>query len=156
VIRKFIAAVGVSSAALLGLALPASAEVIPPNCQNNDGYQQIVATAPVNALSNGARIGTVELCREGTLYFGFVIFNSPMTVSEYAQVYFDRYDNGSLVGTVTCDSPGGNERVMPGQTRCWTPNLNGDAVRYTFRAWSDKYSSHTGALLASGATVRIR
>jgi hypothetical protein len=127
-----------------------------PHCQNNNGFQEVVTTGPVKAVSNDVRVGTVEVCREGSLYFGFVLFNDPMTASEYANVYFDRYDNGSLVGTVTCNDPGGNKQVMPGQRRCWTANLNGAAARYTFRAWAEKYSSHTGDLLAWGATATVR
>jgi hypothetical protein len=161
-------------AGALGAAIPATAAVEPtalsgnsalgtgsvvpaanPDCQNNDGFQTIVKTAPVTAI-NGVRVGTVELCREGSLYFGFVIFNQAMTASQYAQAYLDRYDNGVLVGTVSCDDGGGNGQVLPGQRRCWTPNLNGAAVRYTFVASAYQFSSHTGDLLSSGGTVRAR
>lgn len=157
-IKKVIASLAVASAAVLGHALPASADVLAsPDCQNNNGFQTIVKTAPVTATDGtGARVGTVELCREGSLYFGFVIYNQAMTASQYAHGYLDRYSNGAWVGQVSCTSPGGNGRVEPGQRRCWTANLNGNSTGYTFVASSYQFSSHTGSLLASGGTVRAR
>jgi len=159
-INKVIAALAVASAAVLGqgLALPASAAVLAnPDCQNNHGYQTVVTTAPVKAF-DGTRVGTVELCREGSLYFGFVLYNQAMTASQYAHGYLERYHNGGWVGIVACydTAGGGNGRVEPGQRRCWTANLNGDSTAYTFVASSHQFSSHTGALLASGYTVNTR
>lgn len=161
-IKKVIAALAVASAAVLaqGLALPTSADVLAnPDCQNNHGYQTVVKTAPVIATDgSGARVGTVELCREGSLYFGFVIYNQAMTASQYAHGYLERYHNGGWVGIVACYdvAGGGNGRVEPGQRRCWTANLNGDSTAYTFVASSSQFSSHTGSLLASGATANAR
>jgi hypothetical protein len=155
-LRKVLATIGVVGAAMVAVVLPASADVqASPHCQNDRGFQTIVTTAPVTA-NNGVRVGTVELCREGTAYFGFVLFNQPMTASQFAQVHLDRYDQDVWVGAVTCDDDGGNDYVGAGERRCWTPNLNGAAVRYTFRVSSFQYSSHTGDLLAWGQTVEAR
>ncbi|RSD10303.1 hypothetical protein [Amycolatopsis eburnea] len=151
-IKKAMAVLAAASAGLLGLALPASADVSSSqDCQNGAGYQTVVKRAAVIATNNVV-VGEVQLCRQGSLYFGFVLFDQAMTASQYAQARLDRYDQGQRVGTVSCDSSGGNGRVLPGQRRCWTPNLNGDAVRYTFVASASKFSSHTGDLLASGDT----
>jgi hypothetical protein len=57
------------------------------------------------------------------------------------------------VSDVTCDHTGGNEHVDYDETRCWTPKVVGLSGSYTFRAWSNKYSSHTGNLLAWGHTI---
>ena len=143
---------------MLGVAVPASAQAqAAPDCQHKSGYGTIVKTAPVTALTGGTRVATVELCRDSAYnYWGFVIYTSPMTVSEYAQVYLQTYRDGSWVSDVTCDTAGGNGRVAPGQTRCWTPKVNGVSGSYTFRARSDKFSSHTGNLLAYGYTVVAR
>ncbi|MEW2502720.1 hypothetical protein ACQPXB_19825 [Amycolatopsis sp. CA-161197] len=159
-IRKIIATLGIAGAAVLGLAVPASAQPqAAPDCQSNDGYGTIVATAPVSALTGGTRVGTVELCRDSAYrYWAFVIYSSPMTASEYAQAYLQTYRDGSWVSDVTCDNTatGGNGHVAPTQRRCWTPKVNGVSGHYTFRARSDKFSSHSGALLASGYTALTR
>ncbi len=157
-IRKFIATLGVAGAALLGAVVPASAQTqAAPDCQHGSSYGTIVKTAPVSAVSDGTRLATVELCRDSSYnYWAFVIYSSPMTASTYAQAYLEIYRDGSWVGEITCDDSGGNGYVAPGQTRCWTPKANGVSGRYTFRAWSDKFSSHTGALLATGYTVIAR
>ncbi|WP_439658840.1 hypothetical protein ACSHWB_41715 [Lentzea sp. HUAS TT2] len=155
-IRKLTAALAVAGAVLLGLAAPASAEVqVSPFCQNGAGYQTRVDIANVVA-TNGVAVGTVELCRQGSLYFAFALFDQPMTASQYAQVYLNRYDRGEPVGRVDCDSPGGNKHIKPGERRCWTPNLNGAASRYTFIASVLQYSSHTGDLLSGGVTDETR
>lgn len=78
-----------------------------------------------------------------------------MASNQSAQVWLQRYDNGVWVGEVDCDSePGGNGFIAPGQRRCWTPNLNGGPVRYTFRVLSEKYAG--GTLVANGGTARQR
>ncbi|MEU4520414.1 hypothetical protein AB0F52_17155 [Amycolatopsis sp. NPDC024027] len=151
--KKTVAAFAIASAAVLGLTPAASAEVrSSPDCQNSAGYQTLVTPRAAVIATNDVIVGEVQLCRQGSLYFAFVLFNQAMTTSQYAQAYLTRYDHGAPVGTVTCDSTGGNGKVLPGQRRCWTPNLNGDASRYTFVAAADQHSSHTGALLASGNT----
>lgn len=154
-IRKVLVALGLTGAVLLSAVAPTSAETRDaPDCQHTSGYGTIVRTAPVSAVADGARVGTVELCRDSAYnYWAFVIYSSPMTASQYAQAILQIYRDGSWVSEVTCDSTGGNGYVAPGQTRCWTPKVGGVSGHYTFRAWSDKYSSHTGALLASGHTI---
>jgi len=156
-IRKIIAALGVSSAAVLCLTMPASADTqAAPNCQWGSSYGTIVKTAPVTSTT-GSRVGTIEICRDSSYnYWGFVIYTSPMTASQYAEVYLDRYRDGVWESQITCDSPGGNGTVMPGQTRCWTPKFTGLSSRWSFRASSFKYSSHTGDLLAWGQTAIAR
>ncbi|WP_410612496.1 hypothetical protein [Amycolatopsis sp. lyj-109] len=151
--KKAMAVFAIASAAVLGLTLPASADVrSSPDCQNSAGYQTLVTPRAAVIATNNAIVGEVQLCRQGSLYFAFVLFGQAMTASQYGQAYLVRYDHGTPVGTVTCDSSGGNGKVLPGQRRCWTPNLNGDATRYTFVASADQHSSHTGARLASGNT----
>lgn len=157
-VKKLIATLAVAAGALLGVAVPAAAQSqAAPDCQYGSGYWTIVTTAPVTALTGGTQVATVELCRDSSYnYWAFAIYSSPMTVSEYAQVYLQVYRDGSWTGDFTCDSPGGNGYIAPGQTRCWTPKVVGVSGHYTFRARSDKFSSHTGSLLATGSTVRTR
>ncbi|WP_410660439.1 hypothetical protein [Amycolatopsis sp. lyj-112] len=157
-IKKIIATLGISSAAVLCMAMPAAAHTqAAPDCQWGTSYGTIVTTAPVKAEADGSRVGTVEICRDSAYkYWGFVIYTSPMTASQYAQVHLGRYRDDVWESEITCDSPGGNKMVGPGQTRCWTPKFTGLSARYTFRAASFKYSSHTGDLLALGQTIEDR
>ncbi|WP_329064298.1 hypothetical protein [Amycolatopsis sp. NBC_01480] len=159
-IRKVLATLGVAGTALLGVVAPATAQTqAAPDCQYTGGYGTIVKTAPVTALTGGTRVATVELCRDSAYnYWAFAIYSSPMTASEYAQAYLQTYRDGSWVSDVTCDDKagGGNGHVAYTQTRCWTAKVNGVSGHYTFRARSDKFSSHTNNLLASGSTVTAR
>lgn len=125
--------------------------------QWGSSYGKIVTTAPVRSEADRTRVGTIEICHDSNYnYWGFVIYSSPMTASQYAEVHLDRYRDGVWESQITCDSPGGNGSVMPGQTRCWTPKFTGLSGRWTFRAASFKYSSHTGDLLAWGRTIEDR
>ncbi|MDX8049599.1 hypothetical protein SK571_09430 [Lentzea sp. BCCO 10_0798] len=156
--KKMAGVLAVAGAVLMGLVAPATASVgvqAAPDCQNDTGYHTVVGTGPIRDFS-GDRIGTVYLCRTGSLYFGFALYEQPMASNQWAQAWLQRYDNGSWVGEVNCDTePGGNGNIRPGQRRCWTPNLNGDAVRYTFRVLSEKYTTGNN-LIANGATARQR
>ncbi|MGI5499844.1 hypothetical protein [Lentzea sp. CA-135723] len=154
--KRITAALAVAGAVLLGLAAPASAGAeANPDCQNDRGFQTVVGTGPIKSISTGDRIGTIYLCREGSLYFAFALYETTFVTNQTAQVWLQRYDNGNWVGEVNCDTePGGNQHIRPGERRCWTPNLNGDAARYTFRALSQKYIG--GNLIADGATARQR
>ena len=156
-IRQTFAALAVVGAALVGLTAPASAAPqAAPHCQYGSTYGTVVATASINAFSTGSSQGTVELCRDSNhQYWAFAIYNASMSASQWAQVWLYRYSNGILVGTVSCDSTGGNGNIRPGQTRCWTPKLNGVSVQYTFPADSIKYSSTSGPL-AEGFTAITR
>src|ERR1700741_2075520 len=157
-IRKVIATLAVAGAVLLGAAVPASAQAqAAPDCQHGSSFGTIVKTAPVSGVAGGARVGPFELCRDSAYnYWGLVIYNSPMTASQYAEVYLNIYRDGTWVSDVACSDTGPEDNVRPGETRCGTPKVNGVSGHYTFRAWSDKYSSHTGALLATGYTVIAR
>ncbi len=152
-IKKAIATLGVAAAALVCLVLPAAqAQAGPLDCQNGTSYGVVQKTAPVKAGST--RVGTVMICRDSAYdYWGYVVYDWEMTVSEYATLDFYRYRDGVLFDTVSCDDVGPDGNVTPGQTRCWTHKLEGLSGRWTFRAKSDKYSSHTGAKLATGMTV---
>ncbi|WP_330275126.1 hypothetical protein OG205_05395 [Lentzea sp. NBC_00516] len=154
--KKITAALAVAGAVLLGLAAPASAGIeANPDCQNDNGFQTVVTTGPIKSISTGDRIGTIYLCREGSLYFAFALYEQTFVTNQTAQVWLQRFDNGNWVGEVNCDTePGGNQHIEKGQRRCWTPNLNGDAARYTFRALSEKYIGNN--LIANGATATRR
>ncbi|MET7992806.1 hypothetical protein ABZU76_18130 [Amycolatopsis sp. NPDC005232] len=71
-LKKVIAALGAAGAVTVGLAVPAGAQPLAaPNCQNSSGYGTVVATVPISAVTGGARVGTVELCRDSAYnYWG--------------------------------------------------------------------------------------
>jgi hypothetical protein len=157
-IRKIIATLGVAGAALLGAMVPASAQTqAAPNCQFGSSYGTEVARAAVLSVPDDIRVGTVEVCRDSAFkYWGFVIYDVPMTASQYAEAWLNAYRDGQWVSQVKCSQTDPDDNVRPGQTRCWTPKVGGVSGHYTFSAYTEKYSSHSSALLASGGTVRDR
>lgn len=166
-IRRMLVLVGCAVVALLGVTPAASATdataMAAPHCQHYGGYYTLRSSAPVTG--SAGTVGTIELCRDANYnYFGFLILNNSPTASQYGQVFLYRYHNGipSPAAPFTCDSSpqgaptGGNGAILLNQTRCWTPRLAGAAGAWTFEAQGTLYSSHTGALLASGWTARTR
>jgi hypothetical protein len=150
--------------ALAGLTSVAAADVAAaPNCQHYGGFYTERSSAPVTGSAGG--VGTIELCRDSdSNYWGFLILNHTPTTSTYGQVFLYRFHDGvpSPATPFTCDSApqgapvGGNGKILVGQTRCWTPRIEGSAGAWTFEANGTLWSSHTGELLASGWTARTR
>ncbi len=152
-IKKILAAAGAAAIAVTGLTPAASAEVAAaPDCQHGSSYGIVVEK--VNLTIGTTVIGRIDLCRDsGYQYWGFVLFNKPATASQYGQAAIVRYDQVAYFSDVDCDSPGGNHKVMPGQTRCWTPKYDGRAGRWNFTAVGSLTSSHTGDVLAAETTM---
>lgn len=91
--------------------------------------------------------GSVQLCRDGDYYWGIYInyargrypyVQGAMPYGEFANVVLDRYYNGEY-STFTCDSPGGNVHVIPGQTWCRTPKIYAPSSNVTFVAIGKGY-----------------
>lgn len=134
------------------------AVTVAPTCQFGSSYGIRVVSAEVVTPSK-VSVGEVQLCRDSSYnYWGFLLLRSPATASEYGDVTLerDRSGSGGGVDLVNCKSPGGNDYVLPGQTRCWTPKLSGLSGAYTFGATGTLISSHTGNFVAYGATFVTR
>lgn len=144
-------AVAVLAVAALAPAASAQTALAAPNCQHGSTYGQLVKAASLGSY------GTIQLCRDsGYNYWGFVLFNNPLTASQWGQAVIERHRDGFFYDSVDCDSPGGNGYVEPGQTRCWTPKFTGLSGRWTFVAEGRLTSSHTGAVIAWNRTVVAR
>ena len=98
-------------------------------------------------------VGTIAVCRDDSYnVWGYIGFREKLTASQWAQATLYRQRDGSPSGTYTCDTSGGNGRVMPNQRVCWTPKMSGLSGHYQFLAMGEMYSSHTGARLVLDTT----
>lgn len=106
-----------------------------PNCQHSSGDGVIIAAAHV-VNNSGAAVGAIQLCRNSgsPYYWAYLVFYSPMATGNWGQAYLERYLDGVRGDVFTCESPGGNDHVAPGQTMCWTPKIYAPSSRVTFRA----------------------
>jgi len=112
-------------------AQPAAA----PNCQHSSGGGVIIAPAYV-INNSGAPVGAIQLCRNpgSPYYWAYLVFYNKMPAGNWGQAYLERYLDGVPGDVFTCESPGGNDHVAPGQTMCWTPKIYAPSSRVTFRA----------------------
>ncbi|WP_370949065.1 hypothetical protein AB5J62_16345 [Amycolatopsis sp. cg5] len=129
--KRILAAAGCAIAAAVSLAPAATAQAeAAPNCQYGDSYGTRVTSAAVGGM------GAVQLCRDSSYrYWAFLLLTRSPSSGRHGQGYLERYRDGKWESYVTCDSSGGNGKVLPGQTRCWTPKFTGLSGHYTFRAW---------------------
>jgi hypothetical protein len=118
---------GMATAATAGAATAAT------NCNSSSGTGTVVSAAYVRIMGNGAAPAAVQLCKSGAYYWGYIVFYAPVQPNNWGQVRLDRYQGGTQVAAYTCDSAGGNGYVLPGQTQCWTPKING-GTSDTFQA----------------------
>jgi hypothetical protein len=145
---------GVVCAAVLAFTPTASASAPPAagkTCQFVNETGKIVASTYL--YSGSEQVGRVAVCRDDSYnYWGYVGFIEKLTVSQWAQATLYRQRDGAPSGTITCDSNGGNGKVMPNQRVCWTPKVSGLSGHYTFLAQGEMYSSHTGKRLVFDTT----
>lgn len=106
-----------------------------PNCQHSSGDGVIIAPAYV-VNNSGTPVGAIQLCRNtgSPYYWAYIVFYGPMAAGNWGQAYLERYLDGVRGDVFTCESPGGNDHVAPGQTMCWTPKIYAPSSRVTFRA----------------------
>jgi hypothetical protein len=145
--------------AVLGLTPTASASTqtvtAAPDCQFGSTYGTVVARDYLRTSGN-TPVGKIMLCRDGNYkYWGFMLLTNPLTASQWGDAVLTRYRDG-LQTFISCDSDGGNGKVLPGQTRCWTPKFTGLSGLNTFRAEATVTSSHTGNWYAYGTTIEAR
>jgi hypothetical protein len=119
-----LAALALALAGLVGATGSASATLQVTNCNSASGSGSIVDTFYVNVGGDGAHVGAVQLCTKDTYYWAYVVFYAPMPAGNWGQATLNHYHNGVKTGVWTCDSPGGNGHVAPGQTQCWTPKIH--------------------------------
>jgi len=105
------------------------------NCQHGSTYGTIVSAAYVKRYDGKANLGAIQLCRDNSSnYWAFLIFYDPVPNGNWGNAYLNRYDNGVYKGFLGCNSPGGNDYVKRGETRCWTPKVHAPGSQYTFLA----------------------
>jgi hypothetical protein len=126
------------------LAAPGSASAaVGPAVANCNGH--VLLSASYVRASDGTRFGAIQLCRDGDHYFAIYINywydpgeplpppQGPMPDGQFANAWLYRYLDGDFVDRFSCDDPGGNDHVLPGQTWCVTPKIYAPSSRVTFR-----------------------
>jgi len=107
----------------------------------------------------------VQLCKSGSTYWVYAVFDPPLPPSFWGQAYLYQYRNGRLIHSASCDTApqgrpsGGNGWVRPGQTQCWTHKFDGSDARDTFKACGAEYfGQHPDRSLIVGeaCTARVR
>jgi hypothetical protein len=152
--------VGPASAAPGSKATDASIAAI--NCNQYSGG----GIAPRSAqYIIGDTTGAVQLCKSGSNYWGYVVFDSLVSGPYWGQAYLYQYRNGTLIHSASCDtapqgSPsGGNGWVRPGQTQCWTHKFDGSNAGDTFKACGAEYFGQypdRTFIVGDACTARVR
>ncbi|MDT7785742.1 MAG: hypothetical protein QOF58_4161 [Pseudonocardiales bacterium] len=131
-------AVTTAAVALLGIAPSATAQSTPSvqvSCPHGQGSGIIISSGAVET-SAGVRIGTVHLCRDSSYKFwGYLQLDHDLPTGRWGQVTAWRFIGGSDGDSpTTCDGPGGNGYIRPGQSSCYTQKLYGAPGNYKFSA----------------------
>lgn len=124
---------------------------------NCNGHTLHSADNVVVRNSDIGAVGSVQLCRDGDNWFAMIISHGPMPSGHWANAILRHYENGVPTGAQwSCDSPGGNGHVLPGQTWCMTPKIYSNATVITFKALGYEYFDESGGwdVYADGATLR--
>lgn len=110
-----------------------------PNCQHSEGNGDIVSANYVrHAKTPEVLIASVQLCRDSSQrYWTYLVLYGPLGEGRWADGYLERWtDDGRQGEPASCASPGGGTtgQVPSGQTRCWSPKVDGRDSRHMFLA----------------------
>ena len=124
----------------------ASATTTVANCNG----KTLVSTNYVKIDDSDANAGAIQLCRDGSNWFGMYISYGAMPANHAGQAFIYRNYDGNIVDHFDCDSAGGNGYVKAGQTWCKTPNITGPNSRYTFQATGSYNVLQSGQWVLAG------
>lgn len=160
--KRALLLIGALLASLLGFTGTASAATF-ANCNGHT----LISAHHVESTS-GSNYGSVQLCRDGSAYFGIYLSyrhdgsdqQGPLPPGVIANAFIYRYENGVYKGRLSCDDTqyGGNVHVTPGQTMCVTGRYLYTGSKHTYRAygltfwwtgeWTQGASGHTARCTA--------
>jgi hypothetical protein len=118
------------------------------NCNHYTGggtAATIRSADDVQIQGNGARVGAVQLCRNGSEYWGYMVLDNPMASGKWGTAAIWQYRNGVRITAYHCATPpqgspdGGNDHIIVGQTRCWTRKIVKTVASDTFAAYGVVY-----------------
>lgn len=104
-------------------------QVTTDNCNHWTGGGVFPLSADHLVGPGGFDDGAVQLCKNGSDYWGYIVLKAPEPSGFWAQAGLYRIRNNVKVQHVNCDTPpigspnGGNRHVAPTETRCWTQKL---------------------------------
>ncbi len=122
-----------------------------PDVLNCNGHVLLSASYVKAAAPDPYRFGAVQLCRDGDYYFAIYINYSydpggptpppqgPMPDEQFANAWLYRYLDGQFVDRFSCDDPGGNDHLVPGDKWCVTPKIYAPSSRVTFAGAGFQY-----------------
>lgn len=119
--------------AVLTVAGGGTAGASTPNCQHHLGDGAVRSATAVLTNTGQDTIGAIQLCKDSSSrYWAYMVMYSPLPRDRWANVTLGAYWDGSGQATYSCDAPGGNGHILPGQTMCWTPKIYGTSTRWTY------------------------
>jgi hypothetical protein len=119
-------ALGAAGLAAAGVLADAPQALAAPTCSGS----VLVSADYVRLFGGSPVVGSIQLRRDSCYrYWGQIIMYEPMKPNTFAIAYIMKYTGGRRSDPISCDAPGGNGRVVEGQTTCRTPKIsarNGD------------------------------
>lgn len=119
----------------------------------------LVSADYVRLFGGSPVTGAIQLRRDSCYrYWGEITMYEPMKADTFAIAYIIKYTSGSKGSPISCDAPGGNGRVVKGQTTCRTPRIDGSAGNLTFIASGHEFQNGGSGWtrVSWGQTRRLR
>jgi serine/threonine protein kinase len=141
--------------------LPEQPIPITPNCQHAQGDGVVVSAAYLlTTTSPHEKVGAIQLCRDATYYWAYLVRYKSLPSGQWANAYLDRFVDGHFDARFSCAATTHANGVMTGGGHeCWTPKVSGTATNRTFQAFASQcdgiYDDNTRCT-ASGNTARMR
>jgi len=119
--RTLGAALGAAGLATAGWLVNAPSATAAAACSGS----VLVSADYVRLFGGSPVVGSIQLRRDSChRYWGQIIMYEPMKANTFAIAYIMKYTNGRRSQPISCDAPGGNGRVVQGQTTCRTPKIS--------------------------------
>jgi hypothetical protein len=119
----------------------------------------VVSAAYVRRFGDAPAVGAIQLRRDScSRYWAVVIMYDALPANALASAYLTRYDGSTAGTTWSCDSSGGTDPVLPGQTNCRTPKVKSTSGSQTFLALGYEWNNGGGGYtkVSWGQTARTR
>jgi hypothetical protein len=144
-----LALLGMTTGVTTGVASAES--VMAANCMHWQGANSgsIASANYVRDQGDGAATGAVQLCRNGSRYWAYMVLYAPMPSGSWGTAALWQYRNGARIGNWNCGTPplgppnGGNDHIIVGQTMCWTQKITEIVASDCFVAYGVVYFGST-------------
>jgi eukaryotic-like serine/threonine-protein kinase len=155
---------GTGGTVIVTTSTTAPGGVIPktPNCQHAQGDGSVVSAAYLQTTTSPPeKVGAIQLCRDSTHYWAYLVRYTPLPSGQWANAYLHRSVDGQFDAKFSCaaTAQGGKGIITGGGTECWTPKITGTATNLTFQALASQCDGSYGDTTnctAAGDTARKR